>query len=102
MAANFKIAVHRSDECLHLKLDGDFDGSSAHELVNAINENALSARKIFIHTNGLRSVHPFGTAVFEGYLSLPNPESMTLIFTGESAEAIASELHGPFHCVTAA
>jgi len=36
MAANFRISVHRSSDSLHMKLMGDFDGSSAWELLNVL------------------------------------------------------------------
>jgi len=36
MANNFRISVHRSSENLHLKLMGNFDGISAHELLNVL------------------------------------------------------------------
>lgn len=46
MAANFRISTHRNSENLHLKLYGDFDGTSAHELINAFGRNRLAVRKI--------------------------------------------------------
>ena len=39
MASNFQIYRHRTRDSLHLKLEGDFDGSSAHELINALKED---------------------------------------------------------------
>jgi len=36
MALNFKIICHKNSENLHLKLMGDFDGSSAYELINTL------------------------------------------------------------------
>jgi hypothetical protein len=33
MAANFQILSHKTRESLHLKLNGDFDGNSAYELI---------------------------------------------------------------------
>ena len=37
MATGFKICVHRNSENLHLKLKGNFDGTSAHELLTVMN-----------------------------------------------------------------
>ena len=34
MASNFQINVNRLEDRIQLKLYGDFDGSSAHELLN--------------------------------------------------------------------
>ena len=38
MAANFRIRVHQNSDNLHLRLDGDFDGSSACELLDLLNK----------------------------------------------------------------
>jgi len=40
MATNVKITAHRNDENLHLKLKGDFDGTSAYELLNIVRKRA--------------------------------------------------------------
>ena len=64
MASNFKILIHKSSESLHLKLTGDFDGTSAHELLNTIKDYGAGMNKIFIHTNGLRGIFPFGKTVW--------------------------------------
>ena len=60
MASNFKIVNHRNSDNMHLKLMGDFDGSSAHQLLNLLTKNGLAASKIFIHTSALKSIVPFG------------------------------------------
>jgi hypothetical protein len=39
MATNFKISSHRTESKLHLNLAGDFDGSSAFELLNMLKDN---------------------------------------------------------------
>ena len=36
MALNFKIYCHQNNDNLHLKLMGDFDGSSAHCIENTV------------------------------------------------------------------
>jgi hypothetical protein len=38
MATNFKISSHRTESKLHLNLAGDFDGSSAFELLNMLKD----------------------------------------------------------------
>jgi hypothetical protein len=94
MASNFRILVHRSSESLHLKLMGDFDGSAAHQLVNAMTKYSFKASKIFVHTSGLNHVHPFGTDVLRTNLKLYNRPSFNLVFTGEKAAAIAPDMVG--------
>jgi hypothetical protein len=54
MAKYFRIAIQRSSDTLHLKLIGEFDGRSAHELLNTIQKNRNGASRIFIHTSSLK------------------------------------------------
>lgn len=90
MATNFKIVVHRNSDNLHLRLLGDFDGSSAHQLINAISKYGLNAYCVFIHTNGMRDIHPFGRDMFQKNLStLSGRFSGNIIYTGEKASLIA-------------
>jgi hypothetical protein len=63
MASNFRIFFHRTRESLHLKLNCDFDGNSAHELINALIEHGADFYQIFIHTNGFKTIYPFGKNV---------------------------------------
>ena len=94
MASNFKIMMHQNSESLHLKLMGDFDGSSAHELLNTIKGHGSGRNKIFIHTSGLRDVCPFGRAVFKNNFSSLNHLSTRFIFTGENVDQISPKGNG--------
>jgi len=85
MARNFRITVQRNGENLHLKLMGDFDGTSAHELLNSLKKRADHTSRAFIHTGGLRSIHPFGLKVFHANLDVLKGQSIELVFTGEHA-----------------
>ena len=64
MAQNFKISTHRTIDNLYIRLKGDFDGSSAFELLNALRENLSNAKFILIDTYNLKKVYPFGREVF--------------------------------------
>lgn len=64
MASNFKIIRHQNFDNLHLKLLGDFDGTAADELINALMSCDPSHGKVFIHTSSLKSMHPFGAELF--------------------------------------
>jgi hypothetical protein len=50
MASNFRAVVSREGGTLHLTLEGDFDGSSALELIAVLLENCSSASRVMIHT----------------------------------------------------
>jgi len=89
MASNFQIFVHRNSDSLHLRLAGDFDGSSAFELLDTVKENGSGLRRVFIHTGSLKTIHPFGAHVFEKNLSDLKGLSLQLLFTGEHAKKIA-------------
>lgn len=89
MASNFRILSHRKNDGLHLKLIGDFDGSSAYELLNALEESCGYVIRIFIHTGTLKRVHPFGREVFRNNLSVLRRQPGKLVFTGEKKQEIA-------------
>jgi hypothetical protein len=88
MAVNFKIKTSHDGNGLHLNLAGDFDGSSAWELLNNIVDDGGNIRRIFINTNGLKEVHPFGKAIFEKQLQSAKKSYTTLIFLGKNAKRI--------------
>ncbi len=82
MSSNFRIIYYQNSDDLHLKLVGDFDGSSALELVNALKEHHGKVEKIVINTCDLASIHPFGLSVFRNNCSV-NKLSCPLTFTGK-------------------
>lgn len=91
MAANFRIVTHRNDENLHMKLLGDFDGSSAWELINSLDAHRFGISRVFIHTNSLKHVDPFGRGILEKNLNDVTGISIRVIFTGEKASELNSE-----------
>ena len=91
MAKNFRISTHRNDENLHLKLMGDFDGTSAFELLNVLKGKSDRTSKVFIHTSGLRNIYPFGLNVFHNNLNVLKGKLVELVFTGENASRLAPE-----------
>lgn len=89
MASNFQIYSYKTKDSLHLKLNGDFDGNSAHELINLLKEAGNSFWEIFIDTTGITTIHSFGRAVLEKNLSVLNKTFGNLIFIGENANKIS-------------
>lgn len=81
MANYFKVIKHRSDGCLYLELRGDLDGTSALELINVLKETC-PVDKIFIDTHYLRTIHPFGSHVFEKHIYELNGLSEKIYVTG--------------------
>ncbi len=93
MAGNFGIYIHKNSDNLHLKLTGDFDGSSAHELINVLQRYSGNTTKVFIHTDALKDVHPFGRNVFHKNLQILNGSRPTMLFTGENAAQLDPTTH---------
>ena len=90
MASNFKILTHRNDENIHLKLMGDFDGSSAHELLHKLRRCCPRFAGIFVHTECLKKVEPFGVGVLRNNLNEFNKKQIRLVFTGGNAAQFSS------------
>jgi hypothetical protein len=84
MAQNFKICFHRKIDSLSIRLVGDFDGSSAWELINAIRENMNNAKIIQIDTNKLKKVYPFGQAVFNSNFFSVKDKRIRIRFSGRN------------------
>jgi hypothetical protein len=91
MARNFRISVHRNSENLHVKLMGDFDGTSARELLAVLEKYSNCTSTVFIHTACLRNIHPFGVSVFQSNLDVLKGKPVKLVFTGENALQLAPE-----------
>jgi hypothetical protein len=88
MASNFRIFCRQNSDNLHLELTGEFDGSSAYELIDTLKKYSGIARKVFIHTCSLSSVHSFGSDVFQKNYDIKKL-SRALIFTGEYGDRLA-------------
>lgn len=87
--SDFKILIHRNGDNLHLKLIGDFDTTSARQLIEILTRDRKSASRIFIHTATLREIHPFGARMFREDLASRMTDPDPLIFTGEGAAVLA-------------
>ena len=88
MASNFHIYSFKTRDSLHLKLAGDFDGSSAYELINILTEHGKGFYEIFIDTSDLNIVHPFGKDVFQKNLRSSNKLYRNLVFLEKSGDKI--------------
>lgn len=88
MAKNFRITSRRKGRAVHLRLSGDFDGMSAMELIYAIKDHSGSADTIYIETDDLCALVPFGRDVFQKHFCFPPHNSRKLIFTGDPGRQI--------------
>lgn len=89
MASNFKISSFITSDNLHLKLYGDFDVNSAQELTNTLLTHGADYWDIFIDTNNLETIHPFGSVTFKMNLSNFKKKLNNLFFIGANRHKIA-------------
>ena len=90
MAHNFKIFMHQTADNLNIDLLGDFDGSSAFELINLLKDNLNSAKRIFIDTKNLKKIYPFGQEVFNWNFSKLRDHRINIQFVGSNAFQIVT------------
>jgi hypothetical protein len=83
MANNFKFLLNRIRDKIHLKLYGDFDGSSAFELINILKKHKSASNQIVIDTNNLDTIYPFGINVFKRNIGVMNIKFSNIIITGK-------------------
>ena len=79
MASNFRVSATKKGKSLYLKLYGDFDGTSAFELIDMLKEKTGNKENIYIMPNGLRNVYQFGIDVFRSHLTFDLKRSVNII-----------------------
>lgn len=88
MASNFHIFSYKTRDSLHIKLTGDFDGTSAYELLETLKEYGSIFYQIFIDTHDLKTVHSFGREVFQKNLGTFKQKINNFIFIGENGRIL--------------
>ena len=88
MASNFGINLDKTSDGVGLKLAGDFDGTSAYELIYAIKKLPEDTGRINICTNGLKNTYPFGLDVFHRFMRSLRGQSAKIVFTGHNASRL--------------
>ena len=83
MGKNFKLLSDSTRDRIRLKLYGDFDGSSACELINVLKNYRNGSYQFLIDTNNLNKIHPFGINVFKKNLSVLDINIDNIIITGK-------------------
>jgi len=91
MSANFQINARKSNGNLHVQPAGDFDGSSAWALVNLLHKKYDGNGRIFINTDKLGEICPFGCTVFQNRIDLNRLPANRLFFKGKNGFKIAPD-----------
>ncbi len=88
MASNFKILAQEKNSDLHMKLIGDFDGSSAHQLIDTVRKRGNRSPSIFVTTDNISHIYPFNCDAFYAKLAeLHGTLACNLRLTGERTAA---------------
>jgi len=87
MAKNFHVRARElGSQSLALQLFGDFDASSACELINVIDDSVKTSSKVAIDTDGLRTIYAFGLDVFLPRMSRLNNTRADIEVTGRFSD----------------
>ena len=68
MSTDFQMNYHHNKGNLHVKMQGIFDGNSAHELLNLFLREYRCGGMVFVDTAGVSEVLPFGSKVLQARL----------------------------------
>lgn len=91
MASNFEITLDRIDDPIVMNLEGDFDATSAYELIYAIKKLPEKTTEVSIHTNGLNDIDPAGMDVFGRFMQDLNSRPRRISITGEHSKRLWTE-----------
>ena len=68
MKSNFHLETSKKNQEYHINLHGVFDGASAFELIEIIRDGEEQGLTMFIDTNRLKEVLPFGQTILNTHL----------------------------------
>lgn len=92
MAKNFRVSARElGSQSLALQLFGDFDASSACELINILDDSVKTSSKVAIDTDGLRTINVFGLDVFLPRMSKLNNTRADIKVTGRFSDIFTGE-----------
>lgn len=87
MAKNFRVyAKKERNHRTALHLTGDFDASSACELIRVIDKSVKKSKKLAIDTDGLKTIDAFGLDVFLPQISKLNNTRADIKVTGRFSD----------------
>ena len=91
MASNFEIGLNRSADLIVMNLEGDFDATSAYELIYAIKKLPEETAGVSIYTNGLKNIYSAGIDVFRRLMQELNHRPRKIALKGHHATRLWPE-----------
>ncbi len=92
MAKNFQIDTRvDGSKNLTVRLAGDFDGTSACELLNVLRKKAAKCSCVTVETQELKSVESFGLQIVSSGIPKKGPGGVEIGFTGKYRSAFCLE-----------
>lgn len=90
MAVNFKMSTtKKNNKRMIIRMTGDFDGTSAWELVHKLQEEACHFDVVELDTRGLKSLQPFGRQTFLVQAAPLRRTKKTFLVSGPYADDLA-------------
>lgn len=91
MSAKFQLEFRQSNGNLFIDAAGDFDGHSAWELMNAINRKYAGQGRVFVNTERIEDVTPFGQGLFHDLMAKSVLPKDRLFLKGEKGFEIGPD-----------
>lgn len=85
------LSERMNNHSVHLKLLGDFDGTSAHELANLLDTYSGSHSIVTIDTEKLNTIHSHGVNVFIIRMKLMRRSYAGIVYTGKHKSSFLQE-----------
>lgn len=98
MSANFKMNTSQSEKDLNIDLIGDFDGSSACELINTITAKDMGTGSIILNTNRLGNVISFGRILFDNLIGTNGIRRQRILIKGKKCDLMKIDGCGQIVC----
>ena len=89
MSSNFQIESKKHNGDWHINPKGDFDGSSAWELLNLLMDHYNDEERVLIETRNLKTVCPFGCSMFQCQFYQCRIPATRIMFKGAKGHALA-------------
>lgn len=89
MDTTFQLECRHSNDNMHVRMAGVFDGASAHELLHLLKAEYSGTGRIFIDTKHVQAINTLEKDTLKTHLQQTDISAASLYFKGEKGFAIA-------------